>query len=151
VALRNEVGVLTRQDDGLAVRYYHLVVSNSRPWARARNVNPLLIRVERPGPLFLHWQFGLHIPIQPVIGRDHLCDLGRITEEGGVELVTVIRPNNFDPTLPAGGKLRAHVQAVADNGDSKAIVVEISWDGMWAIGSDEMHGHLIVKEVKGTK
>jgi hypothetical protein len=66
-------------------------------------------------------------------------------------LVTVIRPNNFDPTLPAGGKLRAHVQAVADNGDSKPIVVEISWDGMWAIGSDEMHGHLIVKEVKGTK
>mgnify|MGYP002641105880 CR=1 FL=1 len=158
--LRDEHGFTGKQT---IVKDYHLVVSNSRPWARARNVNPLLIRVERPGPdgewqqtlfsgpLFLHWQFGLHIPIQPVIGRDHLCDLGRITEEGGVELVTVIRPNNFDPTLPAGGKLRAHVQAVADNGDSKAIVVEISWDGMWAIGSDEMHGHLIVKEVKGTK
>ncbi len=63
--------------------------------------------------------------------------------------IGVLTPE-FDPTLPGRGKLRAHVKAIADNGASKPIVIEIAWDGKWVEDANEMRAHLVIKDVKET-
>ncbi len=160
VALRSASGELTKYGDGRPVRYYHLLVSNSRRWAPCRNVVAYLTRVERPGPdgnwqqalrtgpIVLPWQFGKFHRGLPNIGREQICDLARISEEDGLELVPEYRPNNLDPTMRTAGRLRAHVVAIGDNGESDACVVEFAWDGKWHEGSSEMADYLVVKGVR---
>jgi len=41
------------------------------------------------------------------------------------------------------------VVAVADNGQSKPIRIEVAWDGNWSDDTEEMSRHLVVKEIDG--
>lgn len=159
ITLREGSGELTTFGDGRPVRYYHLLVSNSRRWAPCRNVVAYLTRVERPstdgswqqalrtGPVVLPWQFGKFHRGLPTIGRDWICDLARISEADGLELVTEFRPNNLDTSLRTAGRLQAHVVAIGDNGESEPCVVEFDWDGAWKVDASEMAKHLVVRQV----
>lgn len=67
VRLKNPLGYATVLQDGIPARYYHLLVSNQRRWAPAKNVTVLLIGIEEqshndswqnlamPGPARLVW------------------------------------------------------------------------------------------------
>jgi hypothetical protein len=139
--LYNAAGEPTKYDDGSNVRYYHLAVSNKRNWAPAKNVVVHITLLERPGPdgewrpamysgaVPLVWQFGQFYAGLPSIGREHICDLGRIAEGGQFKLKTLFRPNNFVNTIGAGEKARVHLRAVADNAQSNPLVIEVAWDG----------------------
>ncbi len=154
-------GEPTKYNNGRNLRYYHLVVSNKRNWAPAMNVVVHITLLERPGPdgewrpamysgaVPLVWQFGQFYAGLPSIGREHICDLGRIVEGGEFELKTQFHPNNFDITVGENKKARVHLQAVADNAKSNPLVVEVAWDGKWSPGTQEMATHLVVKEVAG--
>lgn len=156
VALRNREGLMTFDKDGVPVRYYHLVVSNSRRWAPARNVIAYMTQMDRSepdgrwqpafqtGPVPLPWQFDQHHPGLPLIGYERICDLGFIAKGKPFELARRFQPYSLDPKLGAKQQLRAHVIAVADNGQSEPAVVEIAWDGEWADGATEMGAHLVV-------
>jgi ubiquinone biosynthesis protein Coq4 len=43
--------------------------------------------------------------------------------------------------------MRVEIQVLADNAVSKAILLEIAWDGQWTDDIFEMRRHLIVKPV----
>ena len=161
VSLFLREGEPTKYSDGRNVRYYHLLVKNKRKWAPAKNVLVHITLLERPGPdgewqpamysgqVPLIWQFGDYYSGLPSIGRERICDLGRIAEGGGFELKTQFRPNNFDCSVKGNQSIRVHLQAVSDNGHSNVLVLEIAWDGKWNLGSKEMASHLVIKEVSG--
>ena len=159
ISLDSPEGDPTKYSDGRNLRYYHLLVKNNRTWSTAKNVIVHITLLERPGPdgewqaamysgpVPLVWQFGQYYSGLPSIGRERICDFGRIVEGSGFELKTQFRPNNFDCTVVAGQKARVHLQAVADNAQSNILLLEVAWDGKWALGAKEMASHLIVKEV----
>ena len=158
MSLRRQEGELTSFSDGRPVRYYHLVVSNSRGWAPARNVVAYITLVERPGPdgqwrpamftgpIALPWQFGKFAPGLPSIGRDRICDLARIPKDQPFELTPTFCPNNLNPVLNMSERMRIHAVAMADNGESPPIIIEVAWDGRWVDGAQEMAGHLVMRE-----
>lgn len=111
VHLRDPDGELTKRNDGLKVRYYHLSVSNSRRWAPARNVTVYVVLLEErgpdqrwrrtmpSGPIPLTWQFGPSTI--RLIGQPQLCDLARVVERGDFRITTQFLPNNFPGVLAA--------------------------------------------------
>lgn len=158
--LLNPEGEPTKYDDGRDVRYYHLAVSNDRSWAPAKNVVVHITFMERlgpdgqwqpamyGGPIPLVWQFGQFYAGLPSIGRERICDFGRIAEGGEFRLKTQFNPNNVDSTVGANKRMRVHLEAVSDNAQSNPLVVEVAWDGLWSLDTKAMGNHLIIKEAK---
>jgi len=142
---------------GIPERYYHLKVSNRHRWAPANNVRVLLTRLEKPaadggltnqalsGPLRLMWRFPEAHPQYPVVGPDHICDLGRLRQEGEFLLSTYVTPNNFAGSVKANQRMRVEIKAVADNAESEPLTVDIAWDGEWSDDTPTMATHLVVK------
>lgn len=159
ISLFDKEGEPTQYSDGRNVRYYHLLIKNIRKWAPAKNVLVHVVSLEKPNPdgewqkamysghVPLVWQFGDYYPGYPSIGRERICDLGRITENGVFELKTLFRPNNFDGSVRRNQKIRVHLQAVSDNGHSNMLILEIAWDGNWSLEAKEMANHLVIKEL----
>ena len=54
---------------------------------------------------------------------------------------------HFNGYVDANKKIRVEVIAIADNGFSKPLLLEIAWDGNWNDDAAEMGRHLVVKEV----
>ncbi len=160
ISLFSSEGEPTTLSDGSKARYYHVVVKNERSWAEAKNVIVYIYSLERLGPdgewqqamysgqVPLMWQFGEFDYGLPNIGKERLCDLGRVLEGLNFELRTKFVPNNFNPCVKANQSMRVYIQAVADNGKSNNLVLQISWDGVWVQGESEMRKHLIIKEVQ---
>ncbi len=158
VRLRSEKGELVNQY-GKKARYYHLVASNSRIWAPAKNVVVFLIQIDRPGPgdgwtrsfesgpIPLVWQYSAYYVGQSNIGRERHCDLGFIGESQDFVITTQFSPEGLDPKLKSRQRMRVHVVAVADNAKSQPLVLELAWDGVWNDGSDEMAKHFSIKPV----
>lgn len=152
-------GERTSWTGDVPTRFYHLRVRNDRRWAPGRNVRVVVTRIARvaadqslaplpmSGPLQLTWQFPQTSPQYPTIGPDHTCDLGFVVPNQDFSLSPYIVPNNFQETVKPGSRMRAEVQAVADNAESKAVFVEIAWDGVWSEDTAEMRRHLVVKTV----
>jgi hypothetical protein len=99
------------------------------------------------GPLQLTWQFPEFNPQLLLIGPDRVCDLGRIINRNPFELMLYFTPNNFSKDVKANQKVQVEIVAVADNGKSEPIRIEIAWNGDWSDDTIEMSRHLIVKEV----
>jgi hypothetical protein len=160
VILNNADGELTNFTNGKSVRYYHLRVVNDRDWAPARNVKVLVKKILRPaadghwvdcsfsGPLQLAWQFPKSHPRFPFIGPDDVCDLGCVIKGERFALRPYETPNNFTGYIAKNEKILVEVAAIADNGKSKPIRIEIAWDGEWNDNEKEMSRHLVVKLVK---
>jgi len=159
VSLHNPMGELTNLNDGTAVRYYHLRVANSRKWSPAHNVRVLLTKIFQPaadgrwvdrsfsGPLQLTWQFPQFHVRFPFIGPDDISDLGCIVKGHQFAITPYVVPNNFNGYVGPNQRIKVEVIAVADNGQSKPVLIEIAWDGNWSDDTAEMSRHLVVKEV----
>jgi hypothetical protein len=158
--LRDTSGSLTTQANGIRVYYWHLLVSNKRSWALARRVQVRVTeirkqdpdgefhRVSLPIPVQLTWSYPQIHPIQPDIGTEDTCDLGRLRRgEDAFKLSSYITPNNFEGFVRANEAMQVTLDALADNHCSGPYKVEISWDGKWADNTEELSRHLIVKEV----
>jgi hypothetical protein len=104
-------------------------------------------RAMATGPIPLNWQYGDYAPGLPTVGADRICDLGRVTETGPFEILTPFRPTNFNGALSPNSRVRATVQAVAENAPPGRLTLEIAWDGTWAMGAAEMAKHLVIREV----
>ena len=161
ISLLNPLGELTYLTNGTPVRYYHLKVKNIRKWSPAQNVRVVLTKVFQPaadgswvdrsfsGPLQLTWQFPqFHVQF-PSIGPDDVSDLGCIPKGQRFSLTPYVIPNGFNGFVEANQSIRVEVTAVANNGQSKSLLIEIAWNGYWRDEAAEMRRHLVVKEVTG--
>ena len=163
VALLNPDGEKTKWNGpGITptpTRFYHLRVKNGRRWAPAKNVRVVITGLARAiadqsfatlplsGPLQLEWQFSSMTPQYPVIGPDHTCDLGHVESNVGFSLRTYVTPNNWQGAIAADQRMRVEIRALADNGESEGLFIEIAWDGVWSEDTVEMRRHLVVKTV----
>ena len=158
VSLHDPTGELITLKDGRRARYYHLRVTSHRNWAPAHNVRLLLTKIFQPaadgrlvdrsfsGPLQLTWQFPEFHPRFSFIGPDDICDLGSIIKGERFAITPYVVPNNFTGYVGSNQRIQVEVVAVADNGQSQPIRLEIAWDGTWSDETEEMGRHLVVKE-----
>ncbi len=161
VSLHYPLGELTTLADGTPVRYYRLKVTNGRMWSPAHNVRVLLTNIFEPEangswldrslsrPLQLTWRFPEVHERYPFIGPDGVSDLGRIVRGQQFGLTPYVIPNDFNRFVGPRQSIRVKVMAVADNGKSEPTLVEITWNGNWSDITEEMHRHLVVKEITG--
>ncbi|MBI5291053.1 MAG: hypothetical protein HY872_04145 [Chloroflexi bacterium] len=157
--LRDTKGNLTSQQDGQGVIYYHLIVQNKRSWAVARGVQVMLEGVWRraadgsfkadtlAAELPLTWAFPQFSPLNPSVSDRKICDFGCLAEKDRLFKPSLyFYPNNFTGFVGANQAVRYSIRVVAENFNSgKAIVVEVSWDGLWSSDMAEMERHLVVK------
>lgn len=140
------------------LRYYHLTVSNARQWAPARNVIVVIRRVQKElengewnttyvGVMQLAWRSRVEIS-PPTIGGSRECDLCYVADKSKLQVsVGSHDPEKIGAKLEGKGRFRVDVAAEAENGQSEVKSFEISWDGKWEDGDEEMSKHLAVKEV----
>jgi len=156
LCLRNDKGDLTCVTNGAAVRYYHLRVLNRRSASIARNTRVQIITLQREEKgtwtpkqetygVEPQWVFSDSSPKN--IAYDALCDIVSVYESGDCWISSYIRPNNVDLLIKAGKKVRIEAVAVAENGKSNVLTLEIFWDGSWSKDDNEMKGHLKIKEL----
>jgi hypothetical protein len=140
--------------------YYHLEVGNERPWSPARSVRVKVegIAKRRPDgsyfpenvlPLQLTWIFPeLLQDRSPTIASPSICDLGYLDQRANRFLLATYEvPFAFAGSISGGEAMRVTLVASADNGESRQVVVEISWDGAWVADIHQVQQHLVVKEV----
>jgi hypothetical protein len=159
VSMLNPMGELNRLNDGRQCRNYHLRVTNNRKRAAAHNVQVFFMKIFRSaadgtlvdrslsGPLQLTWQFPNDHSQLLSIGPDRVCDLGRIIDGNPFELMLYFTPNAVSKDIKPQEKIQVELVAVADNGESEPLRIEIAWDGNWNDDSIEMSRHLVVKDV----
>jgi hypothetical protein len=172
--LKSEVGSWCPQSvgapDGGARRfrdahYYHLRVTNRARYPSAKDVQGLLLGVERleqepqrPGelyvPLSLGWAGGVY-PLAREIGTktDAIADLLFVHEDGSLEFVVVHAPFNFQSVYSGETHLRATAVAKGVDCESNILRLEIHWDGMWERDEEAMKKHFKIRalatEVEG--
>jgi hypothetical protein len=56
-------------------------------------------------------------------------------------------PNSFEKYVRVNQKIQVELIAVAENGKSNQIRVEIAWDGNWSDDTIEMSRNLVVKQI----
>jgi len=171
---RLELSLVSRSDQtktgaGLLRIYHHIHVRNTRQWSPAKNVRIVVQSLMRKGadgtffpeylilPLQLCWVFPNSHELLPTIGPEDRCDLGWLEQtpppSAGpktieqFKLSTYITPNNFRGFVRANESIRVIVIALSENAESKPLLVEISWDGVWSPDREEMERHLVVKQV----
>lgn len=163
VVLEHPEGDLTTiSPSGTPSRWYHLTVSNTQRQFPFHNVAVHLLelhamhssgdwtRVWR-GNAALGWRYE-EIGFQPkTVGHSRDVDLCYVKKD-----VSVIKfrmpffPNNLKnevEQLSLAFRIKLTLQAFGDEGDSEKIVIEISWDGVWLDGSNEMRNHFRVKQI----
>ena len=151
--------IISRSGDGSSseLRYYHVRVSNAHRWAQATNVRVVITAISKPsadgtlarqalvGPLQLMWRFSNFHPQYSIVGPDDIADIGHVTPGLGFTLTPFVFPNNFTGSLHPHEQMRVELRAVADNGESQALCLDISWDGAWSTDTLTMATHLVVK------
>ncbi len=137
-------------------RYYHLKVSNQRRWSPANNVQVFLMRLEEPGPdgdlqikwtgdVPMRWRHQEVFPPARPIGPAADCDLCSVVKGKWLELLPLITPFNLDVKRGDKCLVVLSLQARGNEADSSILRVQVSWDGKWDDGAQEMKQHLIVK------
>ena len=140
-------------------RYYHLLVKNNRRWSTAHQVQVFITRIESPGPdgllqvdwageLPLRWRYQESYPITRTLGANAECDLCNIIKGQGLQLMPLIRPNEFPKIWQEKANLVLSLQARSVETDSAVLRVNIDWNGDWEDGQLEMKKHMIIKESK---
>jgi hypothetical protein len=79
---------------------------------------------------------------------DHTFDLGHVESDSAFRLSPYVTPNNFQGTALGNQRMRVEIRAIADNGESEPLFLEIAWDGIWSDDTVEMRRHLVVKPIK---
>ncbi len=138
-------------------RYYHLLVSNSRRWFTARNVDVRLLQIEEPAPgggWRTIWQATAPIscrnqafnPMKHDIGSDMDFDICSVRKSGRVQIHPILVPNNLPTVWTPPCDLILSFQARSTEIDTRIIRVRISWDGVWHDGTKEMKDHFKIRE-----
>jgi hypothetical protein len=167
--LKNDVGSWCPQKVGAPpdggpsrfrdAHYYHLRVTNRATYPAAKDVQGLLLGVERldqeppqPGelyvPLSLGWAGGVY-PLMREIGRktDAIADLLFVHEEGELEFVVVHAPFNFQSVYSGETHLRVTAVARGSDCESNILRLEIDWDGVWERDEKAMKKHFTIREL----
>jgi len=152
-------GESTNLVSGEQARYYHLQICNEeRSSAIATQVQVFLTRIEESdwstgiqrrtwkGNVPMRWRDQEFVPRFQSVGSTKDCDLLMVGRQSGLRLLPLYEPTSHTWLYPNRCKLVMFLQARSDQVDSQLIVVEVSWDGEWADGSEEMVGHLKVGE-----
>ncbi len=137
-------------------RYFHLRVSNERRWSTANQVQVVLLQVEEPGAdgqyrvswvgdVPLGWRHQAVFPTLRTIGPAAHVDLCSVVKDKWLQIHTLIAPYNLDVVRRGATRLALTVQARSDEADSAILRVEVSWDGKWHDGAQEMQRHLVLK------
>ncbi len=159
IFLSDSHGSLTIRRDGKKGRYYSLSVTNERRSSPARNVRVLLTGIEKKGPdgnwkqigfsapVHVTWKWPKITPPYATIGPDEMSTFGFVIEDSDkFTLQLYWCPNNLNPAFLPNEPIRLSFKAVSDTVESNLLTVEVTWDGKWVEGSNEMQEHLIVKE-----
>ena len=144
-----------RQEDS---RCYHIRVSNQRRWSPANGVQVFLIRTEEPGPdgelqvkwigeTPMRWRDQELFPLTRTIGPSTDCDLCRVVKGKWLELLPLIAHYTLDVKRREKSLVVLSLQVRANEVDSAILRVQISWDGGWDDGVQEMKHHLMVKVI----
>jgi hypothetical protein len=159
----NEVTIKPPHEVGrkAKARYYHVLVRNKWRWPAATGVQLFLIRVEEPGPdgalqirwtgdVPMRWRHQEVHPLTRTVGASKDCDLFNVVEDMWFDVPTILYPNNLVALTfnrPGPVKMVVSVQAKAVEVESKVVRFEVSWDGKWSDGADEMAKNFIVKRL----
>ena len=161
VELDNPKGQLTYySEDKTPVRYFHLRIHNKRSGTPAINTQVILLSIVPPnkdgdrkkipinGRLPFPWKFGQGIPYS-IIGPDDYVDLGRLSKDGEFELQAAAW-NLVKGYLRVGMNQRTTVEimAIASNGQSNPLKLDIFWDGEWPESDDDVTRHVEIKRAR---
>jgi len=149
--------------------FYHLRVRNRRKWT-ANNVRVRVTGITKESkgrgqgkqraPLYLIW--AAHPSPKPylidVLGfDDEACNLGYITEKERMFKLDAMDPArfaqvdkwppNFKGFINYQETMRVELVAVAENGRSNTLYLNITWDGQWRDKAEEMSEHLVVSTI----
>jgi hypothetical protein len=172
--LRSEDGeatkaILSAQQNGVIVetserdaRYYHVMLSNERPWFVATDVDVYLVSVKTKDANDQYaeiWSGSLpmvasHYGIHPnrTLGADpREYDLCAVVRDKWLELPVRIVPNNFPNKIRVGeGASRMQYlitcQARSLEAVSPRISFTIAWDGQWNDDTIRMRQHMVVRQ-----
>lgn len=139
-------------------RYYHIRVTNARRWSPARQVQVVLLHVEEPGAdgqfvvswsgdIPVGWRHQQLFPPFRTIGPEADVDLCSIVKGKWLQLHPLIVPFNLDVVRRQPVTLILSLQARSNECDSAVLRVQVSWDGQWHDGAQEMRRHLVFKGV----
>lgn len=140
-------------------RYYRVRVTNTASHPEAREVEVLLIHLDRRGPdgnpqrmfqgaLPLQWQHQQLYPKSRTIGRATVAEADlMIACEERLQLTPMLTPFNFPATMRGETHIWVTVVARGLNGESQPLRIQIDWNGRWDRGSAEMATHLVVAPV----
>ena len=146
--------------DNTPVRYFHLKVQNRRGGTPAIDTQVILLSIVPPnkndnqkailinGRLPFPWKFGHNRPYS-IIGPEDFCDLGRLPQGGEFELL-VEGFNVVKDFLRVGMNQRTSVEimAIASNGQSNPLKLDIFWDGEWPESDEDVTRHIEIKKAK---
>ena len=140
--------------------YYILRVKNERPSSPAKNVLILLTRIYKrgpngawreqifSGPVPVTWRWVKWTPIYPTVGPDEFATFGSLIETSSyIQLQFYWLPNNLTPRVFPNDPTRLVYKAVSDTADSKALTIEIVWNGQWDADSAVMENNLTIREI----
>jgi len=141
--------------------YYQLRIQNKKKRAAANNVRVLLFKVMKKGPdgeyheqkfsgpTQVTWKFPVNTPQFLTVGYQYEhATFGKIVDgSDSFELSLYLLPLNLNWKIAKNDPTRLAFKAIADNGESDTLTLELSWDGTWTEGRDEMAKHLIVKKI----
>lgn len=148
-------------------RYYHVRVVNDRRWSPATACRVFISQIAendasgRPVPkltsaIALRWREWDTLGPEPrTVGAGAEVDLCSVVRGRGdneakwVEFHPVVMPMAFEWRRRSAFQLFVTLQASAVEADSPPLQLQVSWDGRWADGSNEMQHHLVVGRVDG--
>lgn len=159
IATRDEQGVVTSYRPERA-RYYHVRLTNMRPWFVATETSVVLLSVDTPdasGTFTQAWAGALPVvakyyhvhPTRTLGAAPQDFDLCSVVRNKWVELHVTIVTNNFPQRHRQGEhvKLRLTLQARSMEALSPPFVFDVAWDGKWEEDTVKMRKHMVVRQV----
>jgi hypothetical protein len=137
-------------------RYYHITVANLRKYPRADDVAVYLTSIREKnvqgeyipkwsGEVPLRWRHQEIYPLFRAIGPEIDCDLASIVKDNGLVLHPILYPNNLTTVWSGAVNLIVTIVIRHRDGASPEHQVNITWDGDWATGENELAQHFNVK------
>lgn len=96
------------------------------------------------GDVQLKWKHPKYYPQPDKVGKPVDYDLVSVDSGNFVSIHPIVAASSLDRVRKEGCRLRLWLQARSTEIDSLVVIVEISWDGMWVEGNEEMKEHFIL-------
>ncbi len=157
LSVHNARGTVIPSANGPRRIFYHLKVSNSRPWAPARNCRVLLKAVHRRGPDQQFHPAPLPVPMQFVwapsgftpplvnIVSEQILDFGHLAEGAPRFIPSLyVLLSDFEGFVGSEQSVRFSLQIEADGYAARQYQV---FEVAWSDNLDEMAQHLRIREV----